>query len=89
MKCALSFEVVIFSSDIGIIKPSPKIFSKAIEELDTDISEVVYIGDSLRRDVEGAKNFGMSAIWIKDEQKMNSNLNVQPDFIINDLQDML
>ena len=83
------FEVVIFSSDIGIIKPSPKIFSKAIEELDTDISEVVYIGDSLRRDVEGAKNFGMSAIWIKDEQKMNSNLNVQPDFIINDLQDML
>ena len=84
-----TFEVIIFSSDVGIIKPSPKIFSKAMEALDTDISKVVYIGDSMRRDIAGAKNFGMSAVWIGNEHLVAGNLLAQPDHIISDLRDLL
>ncbi|MFC2098838.1 HAD family hydrolase [Bacteroidota bacterium] len=83
------FEVIVFSSDIGIIKPSPKIFFKALEAMDTDISKVVYIGDSFRRDVIGAKNFGISVIWINNGKQTNTMTEIQPDLTISDLQDVL
>lgn len=83
------FEVIVFSSDIGIIKPSSKIFLKAIEALDTDISKVVYIGDSYRRDVIGAKKVGMSVILINKGKQMDPITSIQPDLTISDLQDVL
>lgn len=83
------FDTIVFSSDIGIIKPFPKIFSKAFEAFDTDVSKVVYIGDSLRRDVAGARNFGISSIWIGNELTIESDIVERPDFIIADLQDIL
>ena len=83
------FEVIIFSSDIGVIKPSPKIFQKALDALDVDISRVVYIGDSLRRDVTGAKGFGMAAIWIEQDNVPVKEISIKPDLTISDLQDVL
>jgi len=83
------FKVIVFSSDIGIIKPSPKIFSAAMEKINTDISKVVYIGDSLRRDIVGAKNFGMSSIWIGDENLIENDESADPDHIVSDLRDLL
>ena len=83
------FEVIVFSSDIGIIKPSPKIFSVAMEKITTELSKVVYIGDSLRRDVAGAVNFGMSSIWIGDENHVKMNEHARPAHIVSDLRDLL
>jgi len=83
------FNAIIFSSDIGIIKPSPKIFSAAMEKFGTDISKVVYIGDSLRRDIAGAGNFGMSSIWIGKEHPAEGSEFARPDHIVSDLRDLL
>ena len=83
------FEAIVFSSDIGIIKPSPKIFQKALETFDVDVPRVVYIGDSLRRDVAGAKSIGMAAVWIQQDQVSEEDIPVKPDLIISDLQDVL
>lgn len=84
------FDVIVFSSDLGIIKPSPKIFLEAVKALGTDISEVVYIGDSFRRDVTGAKNAGIPAIWIAGESDAAPDgAPDQPDLVITDLQDIL
>jgi len=82
------FNVIVFSSDIGVIKPSGKIFAKAMKGFDVDVSKVAYIGDSLRRDVAGAKNFGISAIWIQQDQALDCD-GVKPDLIVNDLCDLL
>ncbi len=82
------FDVIVFSSDIKIIKPSGKIFAKAMEAFDADISKVAYIGDSFRRDVVGAKNFGISAIWIQRDQVLDHD-DVKPDLIINYLSKLL
>ena len=82
------FDVIVFSSDIGIIKPSGKIFAKAMEGLDVDVSKMVYIGDSYRRDIVGAISFGMSAIWIRPNQVFEIGT-FEPDLIINDLSDVL
>jgi FMN phosphatase YigB (HAD superfamily) len=58
------FESTVFSSDHKSIKPSPALFELAMMPLDTRKSEIVFVGDSLRCDVEGAKAAGLSTVWI-------------------------
>lgn len=83
------FEVIIFSSEHGYLKPSPYPFTKAIEALNVERSKVVYVGDSLRRDVAGAKAAGLSAVWISNDRSPAGDGAVQPDLIIRDLSDLL
>ena len=83
------FEVIVFSSEVGIIKPSPRIFQKALEALDVEVSKVVYIGDSLRRDIAGAQSIGMATVWIQPDQIDRESLAIKPDLIVNDLCNVL
>jgi putative hydrolase of the HAD superfamily len=83
------FEVIMFSSEVGIIKPSPRIFQMALESLAVEVSKAVYIGDSLRRDVAGAQSMGMATVWIQPDQIDQENLAIRPDCIVNDLRDVL
>ena len=50
------------SSDHGLMKPHPSIFSSALQLLGVAASEAVMVGDSVRQDIEGALNVGMRAI---------------------------
>lgn len=83
------FETIVFSSDIRVIKPSRKIFQKALDAFGSDPSDVVCIGDSLQRDIAGAKKAGMATVWIQNGEVSETNPSVQPDIVINDLQDIL
>jgi len=58
------FDVVVTREDVGAIKPEPKIFLYALERLGVEPHEAMMIGDSLSQDVYGAKNVGMTAVWI-------------------------
>src|SRR5471030_3327812 len=52
------------SSDHGLMKPHPSIFSAALRLLDVTAAEAVMVGDSVRQDVEGALGVGMRAILL-------------------------
>ena len=58
------FTVISFSSDIGIVKPSPKPFLAVLEDLGVPISKSVVIGDSVRRDLGGATAAGIPCILV-------------------------
>jgi putative hydrolase of the HAD superfamily len=58
------FMVMIDSVTVGHSKPDPKIFSAALTKLQTSPAQAVFIGDSLPRDMAGARNMGMSHIWL-------------------------
>lgn len=58
------FDFFIVSGILGIEKPDPLIFQAAVEAAGRDVSQLVYIGDSVFHDVEGAKNAGMDAILV-------------------------
>ena len=58
------FEVLVDSHCVGAEKPDPAIFRAALEGLGATPEETVLIGDSLRRDREGARRMGMRFIWI-------------------------
>ncbi len=54
---------LITSQDVGIPKPDPQIFAAALMRLDCQAGETVMIGDSWERDIIGADNAGIRAIW--------------------------
>jgi putative hydrolase of the HAD superfamily len=59
------FDVCVFSDEIGVPKPDPRIFHAALEALETDASHTAHVGDLLRTDVAGARGVGMASIRIR------------------------
>ncbi len=58
-----------FSCDIGIKKPDAAIFEMAIKTLDLkskDLSQIAYLGDSLKSDILPSKKLGLSAYLVKN-----------------------
>ena len=62
------FDSMIFSDEIGIRKPDPRIFRLAAKKLKTKSHEAIHIGDNLKTDVWGAKNAGFRAIHFASEE---------------------
>ena len=59
------FDAVIISGEVGIRKPDEEIFCMACEKLNVDNKSTVFVGDNFEKDVIGAKNAGMYAVWMK------------------------
>ncbi len=64
MGLAHYFDFFIVSGILGVEKPDPRIFEAAIEAAHESVSQMVYIGDSVHHDVEGAMGAGMDAILV-------------------------
>ena len=82
------FKVMVDSHCVGAEKPDPAIFRAALEKLGATPDKTVFIGDSLRRDREGARRMGMRFIWVAphDVQAGQSERQSQP--AVADLRDV-
>jgi putative hydrolase of the HAD superfamily len=87
-------QVVTISSNVGYLKPHPKIFQHALDALKIGAEETMMVGDSLRCDVAGARGMGMVAVWKRpplDEptevgaDKVDVEGEIAPDYIIDNL----
>lgn len=58
------FSGFVFSSDIGVNKPAPRIFERALALANARASDVVMVGDDLRRDILPAAALGMRTAWV-------------------------
>jgi len=65
------FDAIVCSEDVREYKPHPKVFRKALEILDVQPIEAIYIGDNPIKDKEGPEKIGMRAIIVKDGIKFN------------------
>ncbi|MBV7294249.1 HAD family hydrolase [Corynebacterium sp. TAE3-ERU16] len=52
------------SGDLGVAKPRPECYRKALELLGVAPGEAVMIGDSYANDVAGPRRAGMAAVWL-------------------------
>jgi putative hydrolase of the HAD superfamily len=59
------FDDTVFSTDVGLRKPHPKIFKIALSNLGADANRSVFVGNSLQCDVKGALGVGMTAVLKK------------------------
>jgi len=62
------FGAVCDSAVVGFQKPSPEIFLKALEILGARPEEAVMVGDSVHRDMAGAKNSGIAGVLLWGER---------------------
>ncbi len=61
------FPVVVASQSVGIQKPDPRIFQVALERLEVEPDEALYVGDLYEVDVLGARAAGVAAVLIDRE----------------------
>jgi putative hydrolase of the HAD superfamily len=59
------FRTLVFSGEVGVTKPHPKIFQLALAGLGVQPQECLHIGDLQRTDIAGAKAAGMRTAWIR------------------------
>ena len=71
------FTVILTSEEAGCEKPEPAFFRLCARKAGMDVSECLFIGDSLKGDVLGAKNAGMKALWYAPE---GSDFSQHPGF---------
>jgi len=78
------FETILISEKEGIKKPDPRIFMKALEQLNVSANESLFVGDHPGNDVAASQDVGMIAVWKKDSQWKD----VDADFIVHDLMEI-
>ena len=67
------FDVIVVSSEVGMVKPSQEIFHLALQRLDADPAESLFIDDNIRH-VEAAAKVGILAVQFTSAEQLKSDL---------------
>jgi HAD superfamily hydrolase (TIGR01509 family) len=73
-------DAIVFSSEVGVRKPRPEIFYRALDDLGVEPGRAMFVGDRLEADIKGAAELGMTtvqAMWFRAEESENG---IEPDF---------
>ncbi|MCU6713269.1 HAD family hydrolase [Paenibacillus sp. J5C_2022] len=82
-----SRESLIISELIGVEKPHPIIYQKALEQFNIRPQDTLFVGDSWKNDVIGPTELGMKAIWVNFRNKPIPDNNI-PYGVVNRLIDI-
>jgi len=83
-KIAKFVSFVLVSEEVGAHKPNPLIFNTLLKTICLNPNDVIMVGDSLKNDIQGAKNAGIKSVWYNPEQIENET-DILPDYEINNL----
>ena len=71
------FDIVVGTDTCKKIKPDKRIFLYTVGRLGIKPDEALFVGDSLEKDFEGAKNSGLAALLIDRENKFKISGSIQ------------
>lgn len=77
----------LFSSQVGVRKPHPQIFLTALDELNAEPSQAVFVGDRLVEDIGGAQKVGMKGI-LRRAARRDYSAPITPDARIDQLKEL-
>jgi putative hydrolase of the HAD superfamily len=80
MGLAERLDFSVFSSEVGLRKPHPAIFERALEALEVEPEHTLFVGDRLFEDVRGAAELGMTtvqALWFRADEHPDG---AEPDY---------
>lgn len=88
------FDDITLSSVTGYRKPHRSIFQIALRQMQSFPNECVYVGDTLSRDVMGAKQLSFGAAiqiqsFLTAEKDVQVGASVQPDYTVKNIIDVL
>ena len=81
----LYFDAAVVSGEIDTGKPSPEIFHHLLGHLGVEANEALMVGNSLARDIVGAKRAGLHTCWLALEGEDEPVGSVEPDLTIHSL----
>jgi HAD superfamily hydrolase (TIGR01549 family) len=87
LRIASYFSGIYVSAEVGLRKPDPRFFEKCLTMMKARPRNSVYVGDSMKYDVEGANSAGMRTILLSGSSSpdMQHNTGTKPAFIVHDL----
>jgi len=68
-----AFDELIISSELGMVKPDPRIFRLALDKLGVEANQAVLV-DDMQRNVDGARRVGLEGICFQSPQQMKLDL---------------
>ncbi len=77
----------VFSSEVGVRKPDPRIFQEALQRVGVEPGSAVFVGDRLLDDVSGARSVGMRGI-LTHQFRQEEEPTVQPDAVIEHISEV-
>lgn len=84
------FDAVFISSKVGAAKPVRKIFDVALNTLGIEKRDkVLVVGDSLKADIAGGKNAGLSTCWCNFNDALLPEDAVKPTHIIHGYEELM
>ena len=63
------FDVVVVSCDVGVTKPSPRVFQASAEQLGLEAGTILHIGDDPVNDFHGARPAGFQAVLLNRDTR--------------------
>jgi putative hydrolase of the HAD superfamily len=80
------FDTILISDAEGFSKPDPRIFHRALDQLEVNSAQAVYVGDHPEIDIAGARAAGMRAIWRRDPRVSRV---VEADAVVEELGELV
>lgn len=80
--------VMVDSTCVGYVKPDPRIFQAALAGVNVTPEQAVFVGDSLPRDMAGARGIGMPHIWLTPKAAQTEQPCCPGDRVIHRLEDL-
>jgi putative hydrolase of the HAD superfamily len=80
--------VMVDSACVGCTKPDARIFQAALTEVNVEPAHAVFVGDSLPRDMAGARGIGMPHIWLTPKTAQTNQPCCPDDRVIHRLEDL-
>jgi putative hydrolase of the HAD superfamily len=81
-------EVIVDSTVVGVAKPNPEIFRFALEAMDLQAEQCLYVGDAYRYDVVGALRAGLQVVHF-DPYELHSDATHARTRSLDELADLL
>ena len=81
------FQQITISGKMGVRKPCPDIFTQTLKRLDRKPEESLFIGDSLKNDIQGAASVGMKSCWVSTHT-LPRDPQLTPDYHINSITEL-
>ncbi len=82
-------KLIVTSEEAGNEKPHSYIFMLALQKLNLNNHEVCMIGDNFNKDIIGANNLNIDAIWFNHNKNDDSNYNYQNIKIVSNFKQIL
>jgi putative hydrolase of the HAD superfamily len=62
-----AFDTMVISAEVGVVKPDPKIFQIALDQLQVRAKEAMFV-DDFKVNIEGCESVGMQGLLFQDPE---------------------